>query len=271
MSKQKLITFLLFILFVSCDDGSNEIRFFFIGEEEYQFIDSIQVQDDYAIILYQYDVDKRNLVQGYNNLEISFYDFKSGKYTSNVSYDLNVFKLSDNDTVFAPYYADQVFNNIMLANSPIYFTEASGESNWIVEISGEIEGRQFLNKMEFNDVEPGVYFDNFQFQGSEYLLNLVQPLVPKVGIEPLEISLHKKTGNKYIPAENFTTAIQLYNDEIQNPPGLIAPTKSDFIPAHYIGNINITESSDWTLEIEFLMNGESAFIYKQDFFVKVEA
>lgn len=266
---KNLVISIILLLLISCDDETNEKKLFFVGGDDFVFIDSTIKQDDFSVILYQYDVTQRNLIEGFNDLDISFYDFKSRDYTTNVNYDLKVYKI-DGDTVFAPYYADQNFNNLDLASCPIYFTEGSNGKDWMMEVSGRLNGRDFSTEFRFNDVEVGIFQRDFEINGESYLFNFIEPFVPNIGVGDVEFSIHKIVGDKFEAANNFTSEINLFNENVTNPPGIINPEFADDIPGHYNGKINLTESGEWILEIKLYLNGEEAFTFEQGIFVKID-
>ncbi|MDC1068357.1 hypothetical protein OAQ99_04285 [Candidatus Kapabacteria bacterium] len=270
MSIKYIITFFLLVGLFSCDDEDQSVRFFFIGDGEYLYLDSTIEENDYSVLLYQYDVERPTLISGYNNLQLAFYDYKTGKYTTNVSFDMNVFKVND-DTIYAPYYANQTFNNLEVTNSPIYFSEPSDGGEWTVQIFGMLNGRDFFSEMKFDDVDDAFFTRKFEYGGLEYQFTLVEPFFPKVGITNIEFALHKNQGTYWEYVNNFTTRLTISNDDITNPPGVLDPTPIDYQPGHYSGKLNITSSGDWFLKIELFDDENPVYTYEQAIYVKVSS
>lgn len=263
----KILLITIILISISCDDP-DETKVFFVGDANFFFIDSVGIRDDYALVIYQFDTDKRNLIEGFNNLHIGFYDFKLGNYTKDVDFDLTITKGESS----SPYYIDEVFNDLLITECPIYFNEPSGAESWEVNVFGKISGRDFSNSFFFDDVEPGIFIEKFEHNSEEYQFTLVEPFdgTTPTGVSNVEFAVHKKENLTWQAVENLTCKIIQTNGEITNPLGVLDPKLvENGRRGHYRGTINLINVGAWEIDVEIYLDNVLIFTFEKEFVSKV--
>lgn len=249
---KKYFSFLLslsFILFVSSCTKSNI--------EPEQSIPYQKIGEAYAIgaatkvELYA----KQALTTGYNTVYIALSDSVSNGAIENA--EITLLPLMDMGTMkhSAPVEnpAPTATNNLF--GSGIVFTMASGSmGSWTVEVAvqqGGKKGKATVPLTVTESVKSRLKSFISKVDNSKYIVALVQPEAPKVGVNDLELAIYKvKNGMEYSADSSLTVTLTPEMPTMgHGSPNNVSPTHTT--KGHYKGKVNFTMTGLWHLNIEF--------------------
>jgi len=141
-----------------------------------------------------------------------------------------------------------------------------GEWDLSVNVTNPANGKQGIASFMVN-VNNSIYNLITTATGSDgqtYMITLVQPLKPQVGMNTLELLVDiQNMDMSYSPVNNFKIQFtpempamaNMTSTDNQNP---VISTNG-----HYMGKVNFTMTGDWKLDID-LLNGQNAIVQDAD-------
>jgi hypothetical protein len=103
--------------------------------------------------------------------------------------------------------------------------------------------------------------------GQTYVISLVQPLKPHVGMNTLELMVDEQMmvmnmsgmSMSYMPVNNFTVAFTPGMAAMGNMPSTDNVTPVLSANGNYVGKVNLYMAGEWKLNID-LMNGQTKIV-----------
>ncbi len=91
--------------------------------------------------------------------------------------------------------------------------------------------------------------------GNKYTVSLVEPTLPKIGINDIDVLVNKRTDMMNFPAdEDFTIELSTEMPSMgHDSPNNVNPVHTD--NGHYKGKVNFTMTGDWRLHLKLKKEG----------------
>lgn len=214
----------------------------------------------------------QNFFAGYNNLTVVLYD----------SLDLTK-KITDASITFYPEMTmtsyvhsapfenpeekavNGVFPGVVMFNMP---TAADG--TWKLKVTVENHSNNKTGMAQFsvtvdNPANPVMKsFTTFMPDSNKIFVSLLQPLSPKVGINDIEFTVHRKATMMSFPADDsYTLEITPEMPTMgHGSPNNVNPVSAG--KGHYKGKVNFTMTGEWKINVAVKKNG--SLVYNTLFF-----
>lgn len=135
----------------------------------------------------------------------------------------------------------------------VVFTMPSTAGNWTLDVL--VNGNPVTFDLSIADAPTKVVGSYLGTDGLSYIVTLVPPAVWTVGMNDLEILVHRKESMMSFPAEN-ELEIVLDPEMVSmghGSPNNISPTLVG--NGHYKGKVNLTMTGDWRFHLALSKNG----------------
>ena len=198
----------------------------------------------------------QSLTTGYNTLYIALLDSVSKEAIENA--EITLLPLMDMGTM---KHSSPVENPAQTAvnklfGSGIVFTMASGSmGSWTVEVAvqhGGKKGKATLPLTVTESAKSRIKSFVSKADNSKYIVALVQPEAPKVGVNNFELAIYKAKSGMDFPADS-SLAVTLTPEMPtmgHGSPNNVDPTHTS--KGHYKGKVNFTMTGLWHLNLEFI-------------------
>ena len=192
------------------------------------------------------------LTTGYNNLYVTVQDDNGNIVTpSSISYSplMTMSTMSHACPVEQPIY-DAVSGKYKGA---LVFTMSSMGGDWTLGVV--VDGVQVIFDLTVAGAPTkmvGVYTGT---DGKVYVVSLLRPVSWEVGMNDIEVLIHRKESMMSFPAEDSFT-IQMEPEMISMEHG--SPNNVDPVHignGHYNGDVNFTMTGDWRIHLKLNQNG----------------
>ena len=198
---------------------------------------------------------KQGLTTGYNTIYISLSDSASKQAIENAQITLH--PLMDMGTM---KHASPVENPASAATNKLFasgivFTMPSGNmGTWTVDVAVEHGGKKGKATVPLSVTEPGKSrLKSFvsTADNSKFIVALLQPDAPKVGVNDMEIAIYKvKNGMEYTADSSLTVTLTPEMPAMgHGSPNNVDPTHTT--KGHYKGKVNFTMTGLWHLNLQF--------------------
>lgn len=208
----------------------------------------------------------KNFYAGYNRLTVVLYD----------SLDLTK-KIEDAHIHFSPIMTMPMNGMTMQHSTPvenpsetavsgtfpgaIAFVMASMGGSWQLNVAVhnhkyDAEGTASFDIMVDNPtVSTLTVFSSTETPSNKLVLSMIEPQSPKVGVNDIEFTLHKKVSNFEWPADDtYTIEITPSMPSMgHGSPNNVDPVSSG--NGHYKGKVNFTMSGEWQIDVVVKKNG----------------
>ena len=198
---------------------------------------------------------KQGLTTGYNTVYISLSDSVSNRAIENAQ--ITLLPLMDMGTMkhSAPVENPSGIATNKLFTSAMVFTMAWGSmGSWAVEVAVEHSGKKGKATVPLTDTESAKSrLKSFvsKADNSKYIVAMLQPEAPKVGVNDLELAIYKaKNGMEYPADSSLTLTLTPEMPTMgHGSPNNVSPTHTS--KGHYKGKVNFTMTGLWHLNLEF--------------------
>ncbi len=213
--------------------------------------------------IYQYT---DSLIVGYNRFEILL--SKTGKEGAFTAAEIKLMPMMDMGDM---EHACPVENPIAGTNfdgvfaGAVVFSMPSGDmGSWTLSIKvkdteSDVSGEVVLPVIITMPAESRM--KSFMIGDAKYLVSLVEPSAPKVGINDFEVTVHKKHSMMEWPAiETFTITIEPEMPSMgHGSPNNVNPVHAS--DGHYKGKVNFTMDGTWRVNMTLQAGGSSQETY----------
>lgn len=229
----------------------------------------IKVGESYAtgsgmkVTLYQ----DTTFLTGYNKIYLVLTDSASAAAITNATATISTsmqMNMTDMMTcpVEQPVYSGDI--KMYTAASVFNMTTGNGMGQWniTVNIINPTNGKQGnasfmvnVNNRTYNLIATQTGSD-----GQTYMITLVQPLKPQIGMNNLELLIDKQNDDMiYSPVNNFKIQFTPKMPAMEDMTSTNNQNPILLANGHYIGKVNFTMTGDWKLDID-LLNGQNTIV-----------
>ncbi len=204
---------------------------------------------------------KDSLTASYNNLFFKVKDTETGNVISNAQITIN--PMMDMGTMIHSAPAENPVSNTAtdgMFKGAVVFTMPA-EMGWslnvnVYDVAGDRTGLATIPVKVKAPAEPRTRVI-IPADGSESLvISYLQPLDPKIGINDMEITIHKEMSMMdFSPMNNYT--VQMDPEMVamgHSSPNNVDPVATEM--GHYKGQVNFTMSGNWRINLR-LMDGQT--------------
>ena len=195
---------------------------------------------------------------GYTRFYIALYDSVNGQRIEDAHVKLS--PMMDMGTMkhAAPFEnpATETAVNHLFPCS-VVFTMSSMGGSWTVKLTvhNHLTGKEGFITIPFTVAEPviaRVKSFTAAHDGNKYFVSLIEPSVPKVGINDMEIAIYKKVSMMSFPADSSLSVILT-----PEMPTMGHGSPNNINPAHvskghYKGKVNFTMTGLWKLNLDYM-------------------
>lgn len=197
------------------------------------------------------------LYTGYNKFYIALYDSVSGKRVDKAS--LNLSPIMDMGTMqhAAPYEnpaSEMAINHLYPCS--VVFTMSSMGGAWTVKVNvhNPLSNKEGLITLPFTVAEPAkskMKSFTAAHNGEKYFVTLIEPSLPKVGINDIEMAIYKKVSMMSFPADSSLSVVLTPEMPTMGhgSPNNVNPVHVG--NGHYKGKVNFTMTGLWQLNLDF--------------------
>ena len=193
---------------------------------------------------------------GYSKFYIALYDSITGNRIENAN--IQLMPMMDMGTMqhSSPYEnpaSDIAVNHLFPCS--VIFIMPSTAGNWTVQIKVTRNDKVGMLMIPVTVIEPVKSrmksFTSFN-DGAKYFVSLIDPVSPKVGINDMEIAIHKKVSMMSFPADNSLTVTLTPEMPTMGhgSPNNVNPVHVG--NGHYKGKVNFTMTGLWKLNLDFM-------------------
>lgn len=202
------------------------------------------------------------LTTGYNKLWVALSDSITGAAVTNAT--LSFLPMMDMTTMqhSAPTEPFSAANETGLFSSAVVFTMPSGSmGSWTLKLNVQHNSKSgsFTTPVNISAADPAnIKTFISKADGKKYIVSLIQPAKPKVGINDFEIAVFQSASMMSFPADSSMTVIV---DPQMPTMGHGSPNNTN--PAHigkghYKGQLNFTMTGLWHVNMKFMQESAVA-------------
>ena len=205
---------------------------------------------------------KKNFFMGFNNLTVILLDSVNTKDTLKDAHIYFKPEMTMVQTVGMPMVhscpvenpAEDAINGVFQGAVAFVMPSSSGNTWKLgVYIHNHKNGKSATTNFDVNVDNPTTSvmhsFIDSTANASKLFLSILQPLTPKVGVNDIEFTLHKKVGMMEWPADTtYTVEINPSMPSMgHGSPNNVNPVH--FKNGHYKGKVNFTMTGDWKIGV----------------------
>ena len=205
------------------------------------------------------------LYVGYNRLYFTIADAQSGKAIKNISASMQVTMDMGGTMMYAPAEAPVWDDNSGLYGGATVFTMEGNEGmgRWDIEISFENPNDNTNADFVFHqDVTTAAFTTIVTGQGNdnnEYMVTLVQPVQPKIGMNDLELLVDKvpdmDMDMDYTPVNDLNIQFTPQMPDMEGMTSSNNVNPGFTANGHYAGKVNLDMTGKWQLDIAIQKQG----------------
>lgn len=198
---------------------------------------------------------EQGLTTGYNPLFIALYDSLSKQPVKNARITLLPMMDMGNMQHAAPADNPDATATDGLFHAGLVFTMPSGSmGSWTIGINVSVAGKQGALTLPLTVIEPAksrVRSFISAVDDSKFIVALLQPEAPKVGVNDMEIAIYKAKSMMEFPADSSLTVTLTPEMPAMGhgSPNNIDPVH--IAKGHYRGKVNFTMTGLWQLNLRF--------------------
>lgn len=207
--------------------------------------------------------DNANLYTGANNLYVKVTDATGAGVTNAVVTYMSMMQMTSMSHS-SPSENPNYDSSLEMYKGLVVFTMASTAGTWTLDVDVDGETVTFdINVLESDTKMVGVYTGT---DAASYIISIVRPVNWMVGMNDIEIMIHKKvTMMSFVPVNDFDVVMTPEMMSMSHgSPNNVSPT---FVAnGHYRGNVNFTMTGDWRLHFEL---SQSSTVIHADAFLDI--
>jgi hypothetical protein len=210
----------------------------------------------------------KNFFVGYNQMAVVLYDSLnlSKKIEKAHVYFQPKMTMTMGETVMvhacpvenpAENAVDGLFKGAVVYQMP---TQASGTWQLGIKVQNHDTGKTGTALFEASVIQPSpsvqTVFTAITEDASKLILTMVKPQSPKVGINDIEFTIHKKASMMEFPADDsYIIEIEPEMPSMgHGSPNNVNPTNQG--NGHYVGKVNFTMTGEWRINVLVKKDGE---------------
>jgi hypothetical protein len=207
--------------------------------------------------------DNANLYTGANNLYVKVTDATGAGVTNAAVTYMSMMQMTSMSHS-SPSENPNYDSSLGMYKGLVVFTMASTAGTWTLDVDVDGETVTFdINVLESDTKMVGVYTGT---DAASYIISIVRPVNWMVGMNDIEIMIHKKvTMMSFVPVNDFDVVMTPEMMSMSHgSPNNVSPT---FVAnGHYRGTVNFTMTGDWRLHFEL---SQSSTVIHADAFLDI--
>lgn len=201
---------------------------------------------------------------GYTRFYIALYDSVTGKRLNNAHIQITPLMNMGTMVHSAPSenpQSEEAVNQLFSCSAVFVMPSTGGSWTLTIRVHNHEKGKEgeIIIPLVVSD-PPKSKQKSFtaQHNGSKYFISLIEPVVPRIGINDIELAVYKKVSGMSWPADSSLTV--LMNPEMPTM-GHGSPNNTDPVHTgrgHYRGKVNFTMTGYWKVNLDFMSGAQVA-------------
>ncbi|RQO32179.1 hypothetical protein DBR32_00765 [Taibaiella sp. KBW10] len=217
-------------------------------------IGTARTADSYTVTLY---ADSNLLFSGYNRVYVTVQD-PAGAATNTATVSISPVMTMTSMTHSAPFEqvvyaeAEKSYAGAVIFNMP-----STADGSWAINVT--VNGRSVSIPVSVTSFPTKIMSSGVGTDNNTYIVSLVRPLVWKVGMNDIELTIHKKVSMMDFPGVDHLSL-----EMTPEMPSMGHGSPNNISPVsvgngHYKGKVNYTMTGDWRLHLK-LSDGNTVLL-----------